>query len=34
VEAGRGEDGEGRPVGLAGPKDKWAGKASRAESEK
>jgi hypothetical protein len=26
--------GEGRPVGLAGPKAKWASKASRAESEK
>jgi hypothetical protein len=25
---------EGRPAGLAGPKAKWAGKASRAESEK
>jgi hypothetical protein len=34
VEAGRGEEGEGRPVGLADPKAKWAGKASRAESEK
>jgi hypothetical protein len=33
-EAGRGEEGEGRPAGLAGPKAKWAGKASRAESEK
>jgi hypothetical protein len=26
--------GEGRPAGLAGPKAKWAGKASGAESEK
>jgi hypothetical protein len=26
--------GDGRPVGLAGPKAKWAGKASRAKSEK
>jgi hypothetical protein len=34
VEACRGEEGEGRPVGMAGPKAKWAGKASRAESEK
>jgi hypothetical protein len=33
-EAGRGEEGEGRPVRLAGPKAKWAGKASRAKSEK
>jgi hypothetical protein len=32
-EAGRGEEGEGRPVGLARPKAKWVGKASRAESE-
>jgi hypothetical protein len=34
VEAGLGEEGEGRPVGLAGPKAMWAGNASRAESEK
>jgi hypothetical protein len=34
VEVGRGEEGEGRPAGLAGPKAKWAGKASRAESKK
>jgi hypothetical protein len=33
-EADRGEEGEGRPAGLAGPKAKWAGKVSRAESEK
>jgi hypothetical protein len=33
-EAGQGEEGEWRPVGQAGPKAKWAGKASRAESEK
>jgi hypothetical protein len=33
-EVGRGEEGEGRPAGLAGPKAKWAGKASRPESEK
>jgi hypothetical protein len=33
-EAGRVEEGEGRLAGLAGPKAKWAGKASRAESEK
>jgi hypothetical protein len=26
--------GEGRPAGLAGPKAKWSGKASRAKSEK
>jgi hypothetical protein len=32
-EAGRGEEGEGRPAGLARPKAKWVGKASRAESE-
>jgi hypothetical protein len=34
VEADRGEEGEGRPAGLAGPKAKWADKASQAESEK
>jgi hypothetical protein len=34
VEACRGEEREGRPAGLAGPKAKWAGKASQAESEK
>jgi hypothetical protein len=33
-EAGRGEEGEERPVRLAGPKAKWVGKASRAKSEK
>jgi hypothetical protein len=34
VEACRGEEREGRPAGLTGPKAKWAGKASQAESEK
>jgi hypothetical protein len=33
-EASRGEEGEGRPVGLVGPKAEWASKASRAESKK
>jgi hypothetical protein len=34
VEVGQGEEGEERPARLARPKAKWAGKASRAESEK
>jgi hypothetical protein len=33
-EAGRGEEEKGRLAGPAGPKAKWAGKASQAESEK